>query len=207
MKMNMMAKPVPHTYQDIETVCVYCGASERVPAYFREAAAELGTGLAKSGFGVVYGGGGVGLMGTVADSALNAGGKVIGIIPDHLTEAELGNQNLTELIIVDSMHTRKRTMVERSDAFCVLPGGFGTMDEFFEILTWRQLNLHNRPIVIVNVRGYWDPLLDLLSHQQEIGFAPQKANEMFVVVDSVADALEFLEEAKRPTEVIETGQM
>jgi uncharacterized protein (TIGR00730 family) len=144
----------------LKTVCVYCGASMRVSAHYLEAATQVGTELAKNDLTVVYGGGRMGLMGNVADAALAAGGKVIGIIPQHLQDREERHDDLTELHVVASMHERKQLMVMRSDAFVILPGGYGTLDEAFEILTWKQLGLHNKPIIFVNINSFWSPLKD-----------------------------------------------
>ena len=130
----------------IRTVCVYCGSAGAVDERYRAAAAELGRSFAAAGIGLVFGGGRIGLMGVAADAALAAGGRVVGVIPAALHDREVAHQGLSELVIVDTMHDRKRIMAERSDAFAVLPGGIGTLDEFFEILTWRQLLLHNKPI-------------------------------------------------------------
>ena len=145
--------------RDIKSVCVYCGSSSRVRQSYKDAAVELGLILAREGIRLVYGGGQVGIMGIIADTVLKNGGEVTGIIPHFLNESEVGKADVTELIAVDSMHVRKQIMAEKSDAFIVLPGGFGTLDEFFEILTWRQLKLHDKPIVIADVESYWAPLI------------------------------------------------
>src|SRR4051812_28646019 len=154
----------------VRAVCVYCGSSGKVADAYKTAAHELGIRLGSEGLRLVYGGGRVGLMGIVADASLSVGGEVIGIIPEHIQKLEVDHGGLTELHVVDSMHTRKRMMVERSDAFVVLPGGLGTLDEMFEIITWRQLRLHDKPVVIVNIAGYWDPLKILLAHLRDSGF-------------------------------------
>ena len=130
----------------------------RVSDTYKDAAHQLGTLLGQNGHQLVYGGGRVGLMGIIADATLAAGGPVVGIIPEHIQVLEVEHTGLSELLVVDSMHTRKRMMVDRSDAFVVLPGGLGTLDETFEILTWKQLRLHDKPIVVANIDGYWDPL-------------------------------------------------
>src|SRR5882724_11747956 len=148
----------------VKRLCVYCGSSDRVAAAYREAARRLGTILAASGIELVYGGGRIGLMGLVANAALEAGGRVIGIIPAHLHDAEIGHSGVSELIVVGSMHERKQRMFEMSDAFAVLPGGLGTLDEAFEIITWKQLSLHDKPVVILDVAGYWAPLVALIEH-------------------------------------------
>ena len=137
----------------IESVAVFCGASQGDLPIYREAAVDLGTGLARHGIRLVYGGGRVGLMGAVADATLAGGGTVVGVIPQFLTEWEVAHEGVTELLVTSSMHTRKQRMFELSDAFVTLAGGLGTMDETFEILTWRQLGLHDKPIFISDVGG------------------------------------------------------
>lgn len=157
-----------------------------------EAAATLGRLAAKRGVRIIFGGGRVGLMGAIADAALAAGGKVHGIIPRHLDDYEIGHRGATELEIVESMHVRKMRMFEESDAFCVLPGGFGTLDETFEMVTWVQLGLHEKPVVLVNVDSFWNPLLDLIGHQVEEHFVrPEHAKVLRVVerVEQVFDAV------------------
>jgi len=183
---------------NIRTVCVYCGSSMRVDDAYKQAAQELGALLARQGIGVVYGGGRVGLMGLVADAAMAAGGTVTGIIPSHIQEHEVQHTGLTELLVVDSMHTRKRMMVERSDAFVVLPGGFGTLDEMFEILTWKQLRLHDKPVVIADVGGYWQPLLRLIDHMIDSGFVQPAHRGSYAVVSSVAEVPAALARAPEP---------
>ncbi len=186
---------------EIRALCVYCGSSNAVAARHLEAAAELGRLAAGRGIGIVFGGGHVGLMGALADGALEAGGKVTGIIPEHLRDLEVGHRGVTEMIVVDSMHARKRRMAEISDAFCALPGGLGTLDETFEIITWKQLGLHDKPVVLVNLDGFWDPLLALLAHQLEAGYIrPQHAGLYRVVarIESVFDAIEAAPPPRRP---------
>jgi uncharacterized protein (TIGR00730 family) len=173
--------------QPIRRVCVYCGSSGAVAPHFRQAASELGRALAGAGIGVVYGGGRVGLMGLLADAALAAGGTVTGIIPDRLVAAELAHPGLSELVVVDSMHARKREMAARADAFAILPGGIGTLDETFEILSWRQLGLHDKPILIVDVAGYWAPLRALLDHLVAHGFARPQNVAAIRAVATVAE--------------------
>jgi uncharacterized protein (TIGR00730 family) len=182
--------------QAIKSVCVYCGSSNRVDERYKKHAAELGQMLAHEGMQVVYGGGRVGLMGIVADAAMNAGGKVVGIIPQHIQAMEVEHHGLTELHVVDSMHTRKRMMADRSDAFIVLPGGFGTMDEAFEIITWRRLGLHNKPVIIVDDNGFWQPLIKLLDHLIETGFAIPRDRQLYKVVTSLEDAMRILRQSK-----------
>jgi len=176
----------------IKSVCVYCGSSGRVDELHKEAARELGRALGERGVELVYGGGRVGLMGIVADGALAAGGRVVGVIPEHLKEMEVDHPGLSEMIVVPDMHTRKRTMVDRSDGFVVLPGGLGTLDETFEILTWRQLGLHDKPVVIRDVGGFWDPLVALVDHMIDKGFVRAENRSLFAVArdtDAVFAAL------------------
>jgi uncharacterized protein (TIGR00730 family) len=180
------------TKTDAHTVCVYCGSSGAVREDYKTAAKEAGALLAARGANVVYGGGHVGLMGIVADAALTAGGHVTGIIPRHIEEREVSHTTLSELIVVDTMHARKTIMVERSDSFLILPGGFGTMDEFFEIITWRQLKLHSKPVVLANIGGFWDPLVALLEHQVREGFARAGDLSFVTVASTVQQAVDAL---------------
>ncbi len=179
----------------IRRLCVYCGSAGAVDPRYREAARELGESLANAGIELVFGGGGIGLMGIAADAALAAGGRVVGIIPGLLRDAELAHQGVSELVIAGSMHDRKRLMAERADAFAVLPGGIGTLDEMFEIVTWRHLGLHDKPIVLVDVGGYWQPLRDLLEHLAAQGFAAPLVPRLLSVVPSVAELMRSLEHA------------
>jgi uncharacterized protein (TIGR00730 family) len=153
-------QPVPK----IERLCVYCGSSDGADPRYRAAASELGAGLAARGIELVYGGGRNGLMGAVADAVLAGGGRATGIIPVHLQHREVAHPGLSELVVVADMHQRKRVMAERADAFAVLPGGVGTLDETVEILSWRQLGLHQKPLVIIDIAGYWSPLAVLFEH-------------------------------------------
>ncbi len=182
----------------LKSVCVYCGSSDRGPRQHRDAAVELGQRLAKAGIELVFGGGHVGLMGRLADAALEAGGHVTGIIPEHLIRAEVGHARVTHLVVTKNMHERKETMFKRSDAFVILPGGPGTLDEFFEILTWRQLQLHDKPILIVDVGGYWRPLLRLIERIIDQGYARPRFRRLFSVVQDVAKVLPALRAAHRP---------
>jgi uncharacterized protein (TIGR00730 family) len=179
--------------QIIKSICVYCGASRGTSETFTNIAKELGRELAERHIRLVYGGGGIGLMGAVADATMAAGGEVLGIIPQHLERAELGHRGLTELKIVDSMHTRKRMMFDLSDAFVILPGGMGTLDETFEIITWRQLGMHDKPIILINHDGYWEPFLALIDHVIDNGFARPAARQLFSVVAGTGRLFDFLE--------------
>lgn len=145
----------------MKSICVFCGSSKGLRPAYREAAETLGATIASRGLGLVYGGGNVGLMGIVADAALAGGGEVIGVIPEFLVAKEIAHKGLTTLHVVDSMHERKTKMVELADGFIALPGGYGTLEEFCEILTWAQLGLHHKPCGLLNVEGYFNPLLQL----------------------------------------------
>jgi hypothetical protein len=179
----------------IRTLCVYCGSSGGVDERYRNAAVELGGKLAKAGIELVYGGGHRGLMGLLADAVLADGGRVTGIIPAAMREAEWAHTGLTELLVVDSMHTRKRLMAEKAEAFAILPGGVGTLDETFEILSWRQLRLHDKPVFLVDVAGYWRPLCELLDHIAEAGFAAPAVPKLLQVVDDIPALMAALAEA------------
>jgi uncharacterized protein (TIGR00730 family) len=178
----------------IRRLCVYCGSSGAVDPQFREAASELGALLGAGGIELVYGGGRVGLMGLLADAALTAGGKVTGIIPRRLLDAEVAHPGVTELVLVDSMHDRKRLMADKADAFAVLPGGIGTLDELFDTLSWKQLELHGKPILLVDIGGYWAPLRKLLDHIVVSGFARERTRGLLHVVPSVSALMTALSE-------------
>ena len=176
----------------IRAVCVFCGSQPGTKPAYLQAARELGAQLARRDWTVLYGGGHVGMMGALADGALAAGGRVIGVIPEHLMRPEVAHQGLTELLVVDSMHTRKRIMAGRSDAFIVLPGGYGTFEEMFEMVTWRQLRLHAKPVGLVNVDGYFDHLLAFLQHAAQQEFIRPQHRDLLSVETSVAALLERL---------------
>src|SRR5687768_3375935 len=152
------------TERILQRICVFCGSSTGSNPAYRHVADGLGRAIARSGRRLVYGGGNVGLMGVVADAALADGGEVTGVIPRHLVEREVAHAGLSELRVVDSMHQRKQSMADLSDAFIVLPGGLGTLEEFFEVWTWGQLGLHRKPYGLLNVAAYFDPLLTFLDH-------------------------------------------
>jgi uncharacterized protein (TIGR00730 family) len=185
----------------IRRLCVYCGSSGAVDARYREAAKELGSRLAAAGIELVYGGGRVGLMGALANAVLSADGAVIGIIPGRLLDAEVAHTGVTELVVVDSMHDRKRLMAEKADAFAILPGGIGTLDEFFEIVSWKQLSMHDKPILLVNIGEYWAPLRTLLDHIVVNGFARPQTRGFVQVVPSVSALMAAL--SKEPGGIAE----
>lgn len=153
-----------------DSICVYCGSRDGARPAYRESARALGAAIARAGLRLVYGGAQVGLMGALADAALEAGGEVLGVIPRHLTERELAHPNLTELRVVDTMHQRKLAMVDAAEAFVALPGGFGTLEELFEVLTWRQLGHHDKPSGLLDVDGFYAPLIACMQHMRSEGF-------------------------------------
>jgi len=177
----------------VERICVYCGSNHgRNPAY-REAAAALGRTLVERDLGLVYGGGDVGLMGTIADATLEAGGEVHGVIPGALLEREPTREGLTTLEVVDSMHERKARMADLADAFVALPGGFGTLEELMEVLTWAQLGFHGDPCGLLDVAGYYDPLVAFFDRQVADGFVSEVHREMLVVADDADELLDRFE--------------
>lgn len=181
----------------LKRVCVFCGSSRGDNPAFADAAAAMGATLAERGLGLVYGGGNVGLMGAVADAALGAGGEVVGVIPEALEEKELAHREVTELRVVRSMHERKAMMAELADGFVALPGGFGTFEEFCEILTWAQLGIHRKPAGILNVAGYYDPLLAMFDSAVENRLL-SPANRSLVLCDTSPGRLLGLMEAFEP---------
>jgi len=179
----------------VRTVCVYCGSGFGGDPAFRAAAETLGTAIAQAGMGLVYGGGDVGLMGTVARAALAAGGHVTGIIPDFLQAREHMLDAVQETVVVPDMHTRKRLMFERSDAFVTLPGGIGTLEELVEQLTWAQLGQHRKPVVLVSVADFWAPLLALFAHMRGHGFIREGLDLSYSVARDAAAVVPLLREA------------
>lgn len=175
------------------SVCVYCGSSNGTRPSFRVEAEALGAALATRGWQLVYGGADVGLMGAVADAALAGGGAVVGIIPHALVSREIAHRGLTELIEVGSMHERKAEMERRSDAFIVLPGGLGTLDELCEIVTWALLGIHSKPVVLVNTNNYWDGFLKLLDHAVHCGFLRSTHRELLAIASDAQGACALVE--------------
>ncbi|WP_119421298.1 TIGR00730 family Rossman fold protein [Desertibaculum subflavum] len=196
--MNVYSEPSDNPATPLDAVCVFCGSSGRVAERHRKAASRFGQILGENGITLVFGGGRVGLMGLCADAAVAAGGKAVGVIPRILHEVEVAHQNLTELHIVETMHERKKLMFDRSDAFVVLPGGVGTLDETFEIITWRQLRLHDKPIIVVDEGGYWAPFVSMVDHIVASGFAGERTRQLFQVVKSVEDVLPALAASPAP---------
>ncbi len=173
----------------MSSVCVFCGSSDGARASYRAGAAAVGRALAAGGFDVVYGGGRAGLMGAVADAATAAGARVAGIIPQALVVREVEHRGIEELVVVGTMHERKALMAERSDAFLVLPGGIGTFEEFFEAITWRALELHDKPCALLDIDGYFDPLLAALDHAVREGFVRASDRERLIVSSDATDVV------------------
>jgi len=171
---------------------VYCAASDRGAQRHRDEAARFGRGLAEAGATLIFGGGHVGLMGVCADAALAAGGEAEGIIPEALQERELAHPGVTRLTVTPDMQTRKQLLFGKADAICVLPGGIGTLDELCEVLTWRQLGFHDKPVVLMSVDAYWSPLLALLDHMTAEGYLPNRSRVEMTVVDDADGALAAL---------------
>jgi uncharacterized protein (TIGR00730 family) len=178
----------------MKRICVFCGSSAGSQPEYRACAEQLGAELTRRKIGLVYGGGNVGLMGAIADSVLEAGGEAIGVIPEHLMTREIGHDRLTKLHIVRSMHERKALMADLSDAFIALPGGFGTLEEFFEVLTWSQLGLHARPCGIVNALGYYAPLLRMLDHAVDERFLKPQNRALLIARETPSDLLQAFED-------------
>ena len=177
------------------SICVFCGSrSGQDPAY-EQAATALGEAIAAQNWRLVYGAGDVGLMGSVARATQAAGGETFGVIPTHLVKWEVGKTDLTRYIVTENMHERKKVMFMNCDAVVVLPGGAGSLDEFFEVLTWRQLGLHSKPIVLLNINGYWDPLVALIDHVIDQGFADASIRDFITVSSSVDATTEVLQAA------------
>ncbi len=179
------------------SLCVFCGSRKGADAEFAEAAAAVGTWIGSHGGQLVYGGGNNGLMGVMANAAMAAGGRVVGVIPQALVEKEFANRDCTELHVVDNMHERKRMMAERADAFLALPGGIGTLEEFFEVWTWRQLGYHDKPVGLLNLGGYYDALLAFLQSSVRHGFMSDWQMDLIRVGNDVPELLHGLADAAR----------
>jgi len=179
-------------------ICVFCGSSPGSRPEYRAATEELGTELTRRNIGLVYGGGNVGLMGVLADAVLGAGGEALGVIPEHLMAREIGHNGLTKLHVVHSMHERKALMADLSDAFVALPGGFGTLEEFCEVVTWTQLGLHAKPCGILNVLGFYSPLLAMLDHAVQERFLKPENRALVLARESPSELLQALEEWRPP---------
>lgn len=177
----------------LRSLCVYCGSRSGPHDSFGKLAEDFGRIMAKQGIELVYGGGSVGIMGSLARAVAADGGKVIAVIPEHLDHVEIGNRQADEYHVVDDMHVRKRTMFERADGFVILPGGLGTLDEMIEVITWAQLGLHSKPVVLANHQGYWEPFLKLVEHVIDENFATPEISNLYQVVERVDDIIPALE--------------
>ena len=169
------------------SLCVYCGSRSGASVAYEATATELGRAIAAQGWRLVYGAGDVGLMGAVARAAQAAGAETFGVIPTHLVNMEVGKRDLTTYVVTENMHERKKVMFMNSDAIVVLPGGAGSLDEFFEVLTWKQIGLHDKPIYLLSTEGYWQPLIDLIDHVIAQGFAPAATASYFETVGTVEE--------------------
>jgi uncharacterized protein (TIGR00730 family) len=184
----------------MKRICVFCGSSQGSRPEYRAAAEEMAAELVRRNIGLVYGGGNVGLMGVIADAVLKAGGEAVGVIPEHIMSREIGHEGLTKLHVVQSMHERKALMADLSDAFIAMPGGFGTLEEFCEVVTWTQLGLHAKPCGILNVREFYTPLLAMFDHAVEEQFLKPENRALVLARESPAELIGALEEW-RPTHV------
>lgn len=179
----------PPSAAPARNLAVFCASADGVDSIYRDTASELGSTLAARNIGLIYGGANVGLMQAVADATLAAGGYVTGVIPTVLVDLEVAHRGISQLHIVDTMHTRKALIGEKADAFLVLPGGFGTFEEMFEVLAWKTLRIHSKPILLLNINGFYDPLLTFLDHAVAQGMLKQKNRDNLLVASTVADAL------------------
>ncbi len=191
----------------VMSVCVFCGSRTGNDSRYAEAARALGHEIASRGMRLVFGAGSIGLMGIVADAAAQAGGEVVGIIPEFLQRLEVGRTESDQFIVTDSMHSRKQRMFEMSDAFISLPGGLGTLDETFEIITWRQLKLHDKPIVVWDVAGYWKPFADLVDATIENGFSAPENRDLFTLAESLEDVFAALAVEPLQTTATDTSRL
>jgi uncharacterized protein (TIGR00730 family) len=182
----------------MKTVCVYCGSSDKMSDEYLQFARHMGAAIANRGLTLAYGAGCTGMMGAVADGALEVGGEVIGVIPEMFNTPTLMHNGLSRLEIVSSMHTRKQRLVDISDAFIALPGGYGTFEELFEILTWAQIGLHSKPVGLLNIRHYFDPLLSAIEHARTEGFIYAEHRSLFVCDDQPESLLNLLDQYQYP---------
>jgi hypothetical protein len=192
---------------EISTLCVFCGSRAGVDPAHEAAARHLGHAIADRGIGLVYGGGDIGLMSIVARAALENGGHVTGIIPKFIQEFEVGNPGVSELIVVESMHERKALMFEKSDGFISLPGGLGTLDETIEMITWKQLQQHSKPIVLIDINHYWRPFLELVESVAIGGYGHHGIKDLFSVVDDVDKVFDALAAAPEPNIEVLTSHL
>lgn len=207
MDLNNIAEAVDKKSLSQPLVAVYCGSRLGNNDIYDKAARELGKALAKNGLGLVYGGASIGLMGAVADEAIKHGSDAVGVIPTFMLEHEIAHQGLTKLHLTDTMHTRKAIMAEYADAFVTLPGGLGTLEEIMEIATWRQLYQHEKPMIIMNINGYYDRLIDHLRYTAEQGFMKQQDFERLIVCNTIDEAIELLLQVVKINDQLDTDKI
>jgi uncharacterized protein (TIGR00730 family) len=188
--------------EKLDAIAVFCGSREGSDPAYALAARQLGAAMAARGIGLVFGGGRIGLMGIIADAVLAGGGRVTGVIPEFLDQLQVSHDGVSELIKVGSMHARKNTMFRLADAFVILPGGLGTLDECLEIITWKQLRQHSKPIVVLDVGGYWQGLLALVDDVIAAGFAHPEARQLFTSVTDVEDVFTAVADAPEPDRIV-----
>lgn len=191
----------------VKSICVFCGSRNGSDPAHLQMAETLGTMLAEKSIRLIYGGGGIGLMRAVAQATIASGGKVTGIIPRFLIEYEVGDVKGVDTVVVGSMHERKNKMFELADAFVILPGGIGTLDETIEILTWKQLQIHNKPVILLNQDGFWDPLLALIERVIDGGFAHPKVADLYAIARSPEHVFDAIASAPEPDRVVLTSHL
>ena len=191
---------------DAISVCVFCGSRSGADPAYATAAETLGGAIGQKGWRLVYGAGDVGLMGAVANAAQAGGAETFGVIPDHLVKWEVGKTDLSHYVVTETMHERKKVMFMNCDAVVVLPGGAGSLDEFFEVLTWRQIGLHEKPVFLLDIEGYWTPLLGLLDHVIERGFADQSLRDFVDSADDVEGLMDAIATALEPSATADTNE-
>ncbi|MDN5732978.1 TIGR00730 family Rossman fold protein [Psychrobacter celer] len=200
-------KAVDKSSLTMPLVAVYCGSRLGNHEVYEQAARELGLALAKNGMGLVYGGASIGLMGAVADEVVNGGAQAVGVIPTFMLKHEIAHNQLTRLHLTDTMHTRKTVMAEYADAFITLPGGLGTLEEIMEIATWRQLYQHEKPMIILNINGFYDRMIDHLAYTAEQGFMKQEDLARLVVCNTIGEAIEMLKTVVTIDDAVDTEKM
>ena len=200
-------KAVDKSALSMPLVAVYCGSRLGNGDVYEQAARELGSALANNGMGLVYGGASIGLMGAVADEVINGGAQAVGVIPTFMLKHEIAHEQLTRLHLTDTMHTRKTVMAEYADAFITLPGGLGTLEEIMEIATWRQLYQHEKPMIIVNINGFYDRMIEHLKYTTEQGFMKQQDLDRLVVCNTISEAIDMLQTVVTIDDAVDTEKM
>ena len=204
---NNIEEAVDKSALSMPLVAVYCGSRLGNSEVYEQAARELGTALAENGLGLVYGGASIGLMGAVADEVIQNGAQAVGVIPTFMLKHEIAHEQLTRLHLTDTMHTRKTVMAEYADAFITLPGGLGTLEEIMEIATWRQLYQHEKPMIILNINGFYDRMIEHLKHTTEQGFMKQEDLDRLVVCNTIGDAIDLLKTVVKIHDEVDTEKM